>query len=450
MMFNFSSNIKKIPFEKYEKDFVFIVNGKRYETSRFEADLISPIIRNYHYNDEAISEFSIDLKISKEEENDYFLDFLNYFKKDNQVIDSIHQNYYINYFFQLGNADENSFFKIDLIDELAPDNIIARLKTASEIIKNIKKFTSKDFNQSNLFLDGLNFNKMIQYASSNFDQISKKDMETLDDYIIEEIISNDSLKIDSEDSLFQFIIDLYEKDQTKSYLFEYIYFNNISQISFEKFIEKFSIENLNSRIWYSICERLLPTTKTESTNNRYMLDKYIIKFKHKRGEEFNGIMNFLNKKEGGNIHDLGIIEITSNSIYSTCIPKNLIDYQSENFYYSLDDPKACVCFDFKDKKLQISSYSLKSSNFGPNDYHLKNWVLEVSNDQKNWEIIDEHNDDPVLNGQGIIVTFKTKTQNSFYQFIRLRQTRTNWYGDYQIRLSKIEFYGKLKEPFLTK
>lgn len=38
----FSLNINKIkliPFGKYEKDFTFVVNGKRFQTSRFIADL---------------------------------------------------------------------------------------------------------------------------------------------------------------------------------------------------------------------------------------------------------------------------------------------------------------------------------------------------------------------------------------------------------------------------
>lgn len=45
---NFSlsfDNVKEIPLDKYEKNFTFIVNDKKYETSRYVADLVSPIIR---------------------------------------------------------------------------------------------------------------------------------------------------------------------------------------------------------------------------------------------------------------------------------------------------------------------------------------------------------------------------------------------------------------------
>ena len=54
-----NNNLKDIPFHKYEKNFTFIVNGKRYETNRVVADILSPIIRNYHYQDESIDQFEI-------------------------------------------------------------------------------------------------------------------------------------------------------------------------------------------------------------------------------------------------------------------------------------------------------------------------------------------------------------------------------------------------------
>lgn len=39
---------QNIPFDKYEKNFEFIVNGKRYQTSRIVTDLLSPIICQLH------------------------------------------------------------------------------------------------------------------------------------------------------------------------------------------------------------------------------------------------------------------------------------------------------------------------------------------------------------------------------------------------------------------
>ena len=68
------NNIKSIPFDKYEKNFTFIVNGKEYETSRFVADILSPIVREYHFIDESMNSISIDTSSNT---RDYFQDFLN-------------------------------------------------------------------------------------------------------------------------------------------------------------------------------------------------------------------------------------------------------------------------------------------------------------------------------------------------------------------------------------
>ena len=45
---NLFNNIKRIDFQKFEKDFLFIVNGKRYQTNSFVANILSPnISKNY-------------------------------------------------------------------------------------------------------------------------------------------------------------------------------------------------------------------------------------------------------------------------------------------------------------------------------------------------------------------------------------------------------------------
>ena len=52
----FFENVKIISFEKYDKSFTFIVDGKYYETSRFYADFISLVVNEYHCLDETINE----------------------------------------------------------------------------------------------------------------------------------------------------------------------------------------------------------------------------------------------------------------------------------------------------------------------------------------------------------------------------------------------------------
>ena len=95
------------------------------------------------------------------------------------------------------------------------------------------------------------------------------------------------------------------------------------------------------------------------------IDKYfnsqIIELNHQNGDEFNGINNYLVRQTHGNIHDNGTVEITTNSSNGDYAhPKNLIDYQNQNnYYHSQEDSNVEVCFDFKNKKVQLAGYSIK-------------------------------------------------------------------------------------------
>lgn len=54
--------LRNLPFDKYNKDFTFIVNDKEYKTSRIIADILSPQNRKFHLADGTIDTFTIDTK----------------------------------------------------------------------------------------------------------------------------------------------------------------------------------------------------------------------------------------------------------------------------------------------------------------------------------------------------------------------------------------------------
>lgn len=48
--------------------------------------------------------------------------------------------------------------------------------------------------------------------------------------------------------------------------------------------------------------------------------------------------------------------------------------------------------------VQLSSYSIRSCNSNNNGAHLKNWVIEVLNDGKEWIEVDRNENSSVLRG----------------------------------------------------
>ncbi|KAK8842714.1 hypothetical protein M9Y10_025575 [Tritrichomonas musculus] len=445
---NFSldvQNVNHLPFQRYEKNFTFIVNGKVYETTRIIADLLSPFIRNLHFIDETINEFSFNTKIetNPNDNTDYFSDFLALSKFEIVYIDAKHRQYYSEYFNHLGNYNE--YFRLHPIitDEITTKDAIDQLISITEYT-NINPETKEFFDKK--------IRSLVKSVAVNFECIDKRKLRSLSYDIIEEIISSESLKLHEEDTLLQFVIELYENNHNNASLFEYIIFQNVSDDTFKNFITKFEINDVNEGIWKSVCHRLLSpkTKKTESSfiQNRYL--ENIREFEYIKGYEFQGIMRYLTQKTGGNIHDNGTIEITTNSFSKANYqPKNLVDYDKDNYYHSNDDIMANIYFDFKEKSVQLVNYTIKSYSQESYTGHLRSWTIEVSDNGKDWLEIDRHEDDDSLNGPNRIVTFNVKnTNNAFHRFVRLHQTGNNWNGNGRnfIYFYNIEFYGKLKQP----
>lgn len=448
--FNLSlKNLTEIPFNKYEQDFTFIVNNEKYKTTRIVADLLSPIIRKMHLVDSTLSEFSIDIKNGS---TDYFSEFLNLVDFSPKQLDSERIKQFSEYFYKLGNNEEYIKLQMPLLKPISTENVIDQLLLLLKISESNGNESEKDQRSKSIEnYHEKNIKEMISFISAHFYELDHKKIQRLPPSLISEILNQDEIKIESEDSLLNLIIEMYEKDEGCSELFEKVCFTNVSENVLEKFIDIFSIDDLNHNIWKSICARLFSSKKTKAKQNaRYQLKYDDMEFTIKKGHELEGIMYYLSEKTKGNINDNGTIKITSNSYYSESYhPKNLVDYNNNNYYYSGDDNNIFILFDFKDNLIQLTNYSIKSSSNEQNHYHLKNWVIEVSNDEEEWKEIDSHSYDSTLNDRNVIATFVVKKENDeFYRFVRLRQTGCSW-GKYSIDVytlcfKYIEFFGKLR------
>lgn len=113
-----------------------------------------------------------------------------------------------------------------------------------------------------------------------------------------------------------------------------------------------------------------------------------------------------------------------------------------------DEPNSWICFEFKNHRVIPSSYIIRTINSEDND-HLKSWVIEGSNDNKNWIKIDEHSNDSSLKGKGRVHLFpisKNANKQSF-KYIRILQTGPCWLNNndksYYLLICSIDFYGTL-------
>lgn len=127
--------LKDIPFNKYPKDFTFVVDGKRYQAPRIVADILSQKIRKLHCVDESINEFYINTKNTninlplhgekiQDNSEDYFEDFLNLCQFENKEYESNIRSRFMLYFYLLGNIDEYFLNQKEKLESLTSEKSI--------------------------------------------------------------------------------------------------------------------------------------------------------------------------------------------------------------------------------------------------------------------------------------------------------------------------------------
>lgn len=424
-------NFRDIPFQKYENNFTFIVNGKKYQTNRLIADILSPNIKKMHFSDPTADKYYI-----KVDDDNYFSEFLSLVTNQTMKLDSSSEKFFSNYFYQLGNINEFiKIFQDSSSQELISDNAISQLLSIISI---------ENKSGNTIYSNNESIKKIISFIAIHFEEINKDIMKKLNIETLYEILQNKELKINSEDSLFEFILSLYEIDTSYSVLFEFILFNNLSQKSFEKFIDKVEFEDINLSIWKSICSRFCAESN-EINSNRY--NNYIININYDKSNKFNGIFNYLTNQTKGNIVENGTIKISSNSyINENYHPKNIVDFNNSlSFRTSHSEGTMKISIDLKDKQVQLSGYSFQSNL---QSFCLDKFTVEVSNDEKSWEVVDEHsNDFWIQNGK--ISSFKIKQKVGFFRFIQLRlkcpvSLSEDPFACVYIGLTNFEIYGQLK------
>jgi hypothetical protein len=161
-------------------------------------------------------------------------------------------------------------------------------------------------------------------------------------------------------------------------------------------------------------------------------------------QAFEGILSHLSREGGGNVHTNGILSITtSGNGYNSC--HQVVDHDWTEYWFSNDAPNSWIQFDFKNRRISPTHYTIKSDNHGA--YHLLKWSLDCSHDGTSWVNLDrrETND---LNGNHVVKSYNCgslESSSPFFRFIRLTQTGKNSSGRNHLQLANLEVFGKVKE-----
>lgn len=427
------SSILQVPFQAYNEEFTFIVNGEEFKTSRLISDLISPNISKIHSVDPTIDEYTINTK-----NHGHFSRIFNLINFQQNNIPDQEIPFFIEVIEQIGN--DTIDFVSDLENsKITTDNIFKAFKIHSKY----KQIFSEQILKEIDFIS-LNFHELIESQKENFKEL---DAETL--YAI---INNSKLKLKNEDQLLNFVNELYLIDNEKfGDFYESVLFINASTSSISKFIEIFDLNDITNLTWISICDRfkqeIESKLKFEGNQERYTKSDKLMKFDKIEGKDFQGIFNYLRNKTSNKIENEVIF--TSSPLYCSTndrLPSNVVLFEDENnFFESKSQPNSFLCFKFINHKVIPTKYTLKSARgWSKNSIHPRSWVIECSNDNVNWEVVDEQKDCPFLNGPRKIHTFNMNQQSQKeFQYVRIRSTGQDWCGYNYLLIDSFELYGTL-------
>lgn len=159
------------------------------------------------------------------------------------------------------------------------------------------------------------------------------------------------------------------------------------------------------------------------------------------GQPYNGIFTKLKENSNGDPYLKKKISITA-STSDRNEAFQVIDYGWNDFFFTENKPNSWILFDFKDMRIHITNYTLKTHKYPSGTCHIKSWIIEGSNGKNIWSEIDKRSS-PVLNGPNRFQTFPATKSNDTFQYIRLRQTGFNFRNDNILAIASIEFFGTI-------
>jgi hypothetical protein len=184
-------------------------------------------------------------------------------------------------------------------------------------------------------------------------------------------------------------------------------------------------------------------------------------FDFNRGSPLEGILAYLTEKCQRNVHDAGIVDITSSSVAGQDMdhhPKLVVESGDRRHFGTARQNNPWVCFNFKNRRIVPTNYVILTDHDTPPSRALlfgmpviiagwdavftTCWVIEASMDGTNWTTIDERTSVQVLNGPNLSVAM-TVERPAECRFLRIRGTHRD---QRPLEFKRFEIFGRLIDP----
>jgi hypothetical protein len=407
-----AKGLTNLAINNYKNDFTFYVGGKEYICPSFVAEFLSPRICSLRRTDSTINIFHIQTS----DPNHYFDIVFPLGFGSSVTFQSVHVTFLKQLSCELKNGEVYGLVSSATDGDLTEMKVVDRLMLSE--------------------LMNLRNDEEIAFAASQFFKLDMKSISKLNVSMLSRIVSHESLKLTNEDSLLEMILSTISSNPDYSILLDYVDYANLSKSSIEAFFDLISnsFEFLTISVWIRLRNRIVGNI---SHSTRIALSD----FPFRDGSPFNGIISHLTQKFGGNVCDRAIVSVTASG-GSPQQFHEIVNLQNSNITQTANSPNSWICYDFKELRVKVSHYSLRSRTDSDN-YFPVHWTLEGSMDGNNWITFDSRTNQTKLLGRGNSATFPT-SQSSFVQMIRIRQQGKDSGGSDYLTLSAFELFGTVQ------
>jgi hypothetical protein len=401
--------------------FSFYVDEHVYSCHFLLAEYISPKVALLRQSDLTINE----LHINEHDPTCQFREIMNLCRGESLRVTSSNLDILSRLSSALGNTELLQLIFDQMGTEMAIDAVFARLKL--------------------LKLMGADTTREAAFCAEHFYEL-QLNSDVFDPEILESILACSSLKLNSEDQLYQLIESLISQSSEYFSLLEYVHFELLTIEAMSRAIRLIgsSLDSLNPSIWNQLCSRLFLSVEPTDLSGRYVGKSIDLN----PSAPLKGIISYLTDKHGGNVHDRKIVGLTASSTDFGEI-RHLVELQNlpGAQFQTAVLPDQWICYDFKNIRVCLRGYTLRSSsNSTVNNYNPQHWVIEGSLDRDSWIILDRRENNSDINGanlKGVFSLVNPKLQ--FFRFFRFRQTGLNHAKNTAIMLGSWELFGIICE-----
>jgi hypothetical protein len=420
--------LAKLPASIYTNDFTFIVGGRKYQCPSVVADFLSPRLCRLRQSDSSIDEYELNI-------DDCSGDFSNFLSLGRGATFPISPSSLVFYLKVCENLENDELLRALLMDDLG-----LSVSTVTGRLLQLKA-TNGDCERE------------IEFTASHFAEMSDSDIALIgsDICLLSAIVSNGSLIIQDEDWLVCLLSGFSQVQPAYFSLFGDVRFEYVSESvigDFIKLITK-SFDYFSFSIWERLCDRLLLSVKPRLPNPR--ATSAVLR----RVTPRSGIIRWLTDRCGRNVCDAGLISITAAhtnaNLYGRDLnggdAKTIFDLDTQLGWYDSNRDPSWLTIDFQEWRIHVTSYSI---TFGhdtcKSSEYPAQWILEGSNDQKTWAMIDDRSSEQSNRLAFATARFDCNASCSDgFRYLRLAKRGLFWGGNYYLGLSALEFFGRLRE-----